>query len=289
MKTIKLLKYDINEGTIKYLFRYLFIIPFVLVSCIRFDADNVFTYYMSGERPSAVEQMFNLFGGSFPFDYHPGSGAVFDFPMNWIMVYVCLALLIGGHMRDSMEGFGLQLLTSSGSRIRWWISKCMWAALVTASYICFIFLTIMSYDWIRYGEVSFDKSYYLFPNAFGTQMDELVTYKRLIIMAFLMPFLAGIIQSLIQMMVSLYTGTGTALAAVLTAVVLAVYYPGRWVYYGYAMSIRYGVMPDNSVHRQLSYDVAVRYMPVLAVLMIIIGIVIIRRKDVLKRDWYGET
>lgn len=284
MKTLRLLKYDINEGTLKYLFRYLFIVPFVLVSCIKFDADNVFTYYMSGERASAVEQMYNLFGGAFPFDYHADTSSVFSFPMNWIMVYVCLALLIGGHIKDSTKGFGLQLFVGSGNRIRWWIAKCIWAVFVTASYICFIFITIMSYEWIRYGNVSFDKSYYLFPNAFGTQMDELVTYGRLLAMAFIMPFLVGVIQSLIQMILSLYVDTGPALSVVLAAVVLSVYYSGSWGFYGYAMNVRYGVAEGNSVHVQLSFDVGRWYLLIAVIVFFIAGAVFIRRKDVLKNE-----
>ena len=140
-----MLKYDIAEGSMKSIFRYLYIIPFVLVSCITFDAENVYTYYFCGERPSVIEQMFNLFRGEIAFDFHPESDYTFNFPMDWVLVYICLSLLIGSHIKDSTEGFGLQLMVGARSRLRWWLSKCVWAVLVTASYICFIFLRLQQH------------------------------------------------------------------------------------------------------------------------------------------------
>ena len=99
MKMFRMLKYDIAEGSMKSIFRYLYIIPFVLVSCITFDAENVYTYYFCGERPSVIEQMFNLFRGEIAFDFHPESDYTFNFPMDWVLVYICLSLLIGSHIR----------------------------------------------------------------------------------------------------------------------------------------------------------------------------------------------
>ena len=256
MKALRILKYDITEGTIKYIFRYLYIVPFVLVSCIKFDAHNLYTYYLSGERPSVIEQMFNI----------------------------CLALLIGGHIKDSTESFGLQVFVKSRTREGWWLSKCIWAILVVVSYICFIVLVIISYDWLRYGDISFERNYYIIPNSYGGQVDQMLTYRKLIMLAVVLPFLVGVVQSLIQMILSLYINTGTALSVVLATLVLATYYPGKLIFYGYAMNIRYTKIESNAVHIPLDYEFGVWYLPMLIIFIMIIGACLIRRKDVLKNE-----
>lgn len=284
MKMFRLLKYDIAEGSMKSIFRYLYIIPFVLVSCITFDAENVYTYYFCGERPSVIEQMFNLFRGEIAFDFHPESDYTFNFPMDWVLVYICLSLLIGSHIKDSTEGFGLQLIVGARSRLRWWLSKCVWAVLVTASYICFIFLIIVSYDWIRYGEVSFERNYYVIANSYGGEADQMITYNKLIIMAFVLPFVVGVIQSIIQMILNLYLNSGLALSVILAALVLSVYYPGRLVFYGYAMNIRYLNFENNSVHIPLDYGFGVQYLVAMSLIITMVGAALIRRRDVLRRE-----
>lgn len=284
MKALRILKYDITEGTIKYIFRYLYIVPFVLVSCIKFDAHNLYTYYLSGERPSVIEQMFNLFRGEAAFDFHADTDYVFTFPMNWILVYICLALLIGGHIKDSTESFGLQVFVKSRTREGWWLSKCIWAILVVVSYICFIVLVIISYDWLRYGDISFERNYYIIPNSYGGQVDQMLTYRKLIMLAVVLPFLVGVVQSLIQMILSLYTNTGTALSVVLATLVLATYYPGKLIFYSYAMNIRYTKIESNAVHIPLDYEFGVWYLPMLIIFIMIIGACLIRRKDVLKNE-----
>lgn len=147
-----------------------------------------------------------------------------------------------------------------------------------------IFLVIISYDWLRYGDISFGRNYYIIPNSYGGQVDQMITYRKLIMLALVLPFLVGVIQSLIQMILSLYINTGTALSVFLATLVAATYYPGRFIFYGYAMNIRYNKIESNAVYIPLDYEFGVWYLPILIIFIIIIGACLIRRKDVLKNE-----
>ena len=65
---------------------------------------------------------------------------------------------------------------------------------------------------------------------------------------------------------------------------LATYYPGKLIFYGYAMNIRYTKIESNAVHIPLDYEFGVWYLPMLIIFIMIIGACLIRRKDVLKNE-----
>ncbi len=47
-------------------------------------------------------------------------------PVLWLLPQVLVAYIIGYYAMTDLDQYGSQILIRSGSRIKWWVSKCIW-------------------------------------------------------------------------------------------------------------------------------------------------------------------
>ena len=74
--------------------------------------------------------------------YEPDKGDVFRFPAAWSLLLMAVAYVPLSYPYRDLMGFGKSVLVASGSRISWWLSKCLWVIAATlASFTVFLALS----------------------------------------------------------------------------------------------------------------------------------------------------
>lgn len=127
------------RGGFRFAAKKFVILPF-LVSLIcyefmlRFEEILSLNFQYEGAQPTLGDFAMYLFGGIKP--YIPNPDEPFLFPVSWFLIFgICLFLTLYYPVHDR-ETFGKMVIVYSGSRTKWWISKCAW--IITATTVYFI-------------------------------------------------------------------------------------------------------------------------------------------------------
>lgn len=63
---------------------------------------------------------------------------LFNPPVEWLIIQFVIAFATGSYAMEDLNTYGRQILLRSRTRLRWWISKCLWATLTAV--FCYIVL-----------------------------------------------------------------------------------------------------------------------------------------------------
>lgn len=279
----KFICYDMKQGTLKHLKRFLLVVIVVVISCIIFDKRTEYITELYNEHWGFAEYSFDMFSGRFPFTFDRNSGDKFSLPLTWFLVYFFLAYCIGDYINTDMGGFGMQMMVRSKKSSIWWSSKFIWCILSTVLYFLFVYVSIIGYSWARYGDISNERHFFIFQTYYGGMFGNMTLNKMMFISVFL-PVLAGIVQSLCQMVLTIVFDATKSLAVIAGILVIVCYYGNKFLPHGYAMTYRYYVESANSGVSPLSADFGIKYLIILCVILFVTGYFLLRRKDILENN-----
>lgn len=126
--------------------KFLIVPFFVSLVCFEFTLRLKETILLNPQyadvQPTLGDFAMYLFGGMKP--YVPNPDEPFLFPVSWFLIFgICLFLTLYYPVHDR-ENFGKMVIAYSGSRTKWWMSKCAWIITATAAYFsgCWIVLIV---------------------------------------------------------------------------------------------------------------------------------------------------
>lgn len=284
MKLFRFLKYDFDEGIIKYWKRYLMVILFAVFFCL---AKNEMFSYMEkalGEKTSLIEYGMHMFYGKEPYVFSPSSPIGFEPDYLWVFLFMLLMFATGNYAEESMRGFGSMLIMKSGDRKKWWFSKCIWCVCINLLFFGLVWLVFASHIWLKAGEIHM-KSKYLLPMKYPFLTQE--PFGRICILTIVMPLLVGITGSLLMLVVSLFAGSMGSIPVLLLLIICGQYYATGINPYEYGMIIRYYEMYyDDSVppHYILNLSHGIIYLCVLCVVLVATGYLVIKKKNLIEKN-----
>ena len=280
MRWLRFLNYDIEEGLLRFWKRYLLVILAGVVVCAVFQNSMEYFMKMYQEGLSPLEYGINTFWGRYPYHYDPSLMDSFRVPFSWIMEYLLIAYCIGSYVTEDMQGMGIQLMTKSGQRVIWWLSKGIWCIIVNLVYFGLIWGVHLAFSWILTGDVRTMKHEMLIESYYGMEVAQ-TSVAQLLCMTLLLPVLVGIVQSLFQIIVSIGIGSIPALVVTSGILVVSTYYSNRFLVHGYAMVCRYFTddMDTDYVPMQVSFGII--YLVICILILMGAGYKIIQKKDIL--------
>lgn len=282
LKLIRFLNYDVNEGLFRFWKRYLLVILLGIIMCATLNTKWIYLREMYDVGFSPLEYGIDQFWGRYPYFFNASLPEQFTIPFSWILQYLLLAYCIGNYTKDDMQGFGMQMMLKSRQRSVWWLSKVIWSILVNLTYFGLLWCVNISYAWIMSGDVGFVK-HSILTQIHGSQAGT-TGVAELILMSLLMPLLVGIVQSLFQLIGSVCFG-GVPVMIVLTGIlVLSSYYANRFLVHGYAMVCRYYKNYEHPDYEPLELQFGLIYLGIAAVVLIVGGYIILRKKDILEKN-----
>mgnify|MGYP003239100490 CR=1 FL=1 len=151
MSVFKLWLCDIREGIFKNK-RYT-IVPFICIfECMyaHMSINSYQLYYDVHSRPTFLALWAEIFHGCDPITKNPDPNLKIELPYFWIAIFI-FAIFIGfDYMHNDLTQFGIQVLSRTRKRSRWWISKCFWCLSSGIYHFSVDGYCFQHHQWIRF-------------------------------------------------------------------------------------------------------------------------------------------
>ena len=275
------IKYDIREGIVQQWKKYAVLCVVFIACVIHFimlcRANRHIDTYTCGD------MVMWMFDGVKKFD--AGAKNNVDISSVYILPNIFIAYIIGNYVIKDLYGYGKDILIRTGSRIKWWLSKCIWCVLISC--ICYAMLyviiiiagictggfTFVPTKEVCYSLLHMDKQLIIDnPNLTGLMASMMV-------MSLVMTITFGIIQIAVGLIVS----PTIAYIIVVSFLVVGAFSDNPLVISIYCMALRSGMYSPGGYNMWLGLLI----MAVIIMCCIIAGTLYARRMDIIskKQEW----
>jgi len=249
MKIMKLLKRDIALGTIRNWFKFLVVILVVIVYShflalmIRSGVENG-GFYNNG---TVMDYLLYVTQGMEVFHFSPEK--YFSIPIYWFVFQIGISYMIAYYPEKDFKNFGKKIFLSSGSRLKWWISKCIWGAFNVVLYFAVLILAVMGIAKLHGAEMSWIFTEEIMTRFFGSNM-QYVNGQDVWLIAIILPCLMTIALSLLQIFLSFILTPVVSFAMMCGIYIVSAYYTS-WVLPGnYTMWLRSSYVGMEGINPQ---------------------------------------
>lgn len=274
MNFYKLLKFDIKYGIFKYYYKYFIYIIFVILSFLYFRSLMI-SYEQSNF--SFMDALIYIMGGEK--EYIPIMGETFKLPYIWIIHHILVLFFILNYTTSDLESFGQQIIIHSGSRKKWWMSKCVWLLLSIILYYVILWFGIAFCILATSGnfsdKVSSFMKYILVVGPKALPAFDLNLYINI----FAMPIIFTISIGLLQMALCLFIKPVFSYIITVSLCIASAYSINPLLIGNYAMVVRSNQIVSNGV----DLCIGVIILATLAMISFIVGLYKIKIYDILKR------
>lgn len=192
-----------------------------------------------------------------------------------------LLFFMSSYAYNDMQTFGIQILTHSGSRRAWWLSKTLWCFFGTLLFHAVLWLAVCIACMVTKAELSLvlhaDIICKLFQTfSTGTAIGEI----QISLLALLLPVVVSFSLCLCQMTLSLFIKPTLSFLAMAVIAIISVYLFSPVLLCNYAMPIRGELFMSNGVNADTGYAYAVSF----ALFLMISGAIIFHSYDLIHRD-----
>ncbi len=162
MNVYKILNCDIKEGIFKN--KRFIIVPFLFAfECIYADIKigAYKSYFKIQGEITFWELISEIFHGCDPISNSRNADIKIELPYFWIAFFVFAIFMSFDYMRDDLSNFGIQIISRTGNRRKWWFSKCIWCVLSGIWFYIIFILIAMIYSLLNNYNLSFPENFQL--------------------------------------------------------------------------------------------------------------------------------
>lgn len=270
----KLLSHDLRCGLLRPSYLLTVIVP--LISTLSYW--SLCGYAKKGG--SWLEFFFYLFRGQRYVPIDPLNPIQIPLPMDWLLaVGFCLFLNLHYFLYDLTLN-GQQLMIRSGSRVRWFLSKCVWNLASCFLYFCILGVSGVIITCLVGGPLSLRADPYMIAGFLDLFSQPKLSVFQSIAAGFLLPFLSVAALSILEMTLSMIIKPILALILCTGLLVLSVLNNSGWILGTGAMTVR-----NQWVSQEGVSAAAVAAATVGTILMCIsLGAVFFHRMDILPSE-----
>lgn len=282
MKFFRLFLHDIYYGILPYpkkwlailvLYSFLFLsFTFDLFHLFYFDIGSIWN--INSLLPTFGDVIMGTVGGTLP--YIAGMDNNFSFPTVWLMCYLLVCYFTLNYLTEDLSQGGIQVIVRAKSRMYWWLSKCLWNVItVTLIYaISFGTLYLLSIATGKLNTLELNPE--IFAKITMQPLPAAANNTQLFYALCIMPWAVGVAINLMQMTLTLFIKPIFAFFATAGYLVIGVYYAHPTMLANYAIPIR------SEMVGIYNFQTSVGLLSCLGLCLIcvIVGIIIIGRKDI---------
>lgn len=240
----KLIRYDIKNGTRSNLIQVgLFVAVIIIISLI--GAENIHHCEKSYQvKATVLDYICFMTGG--PKHIPDKMYELYIIPVLWLLPQVLVAYIIGYYAMTDLDQYGSQILIRSGSRIKWWVSKCIWNG---CTVIC-LYLITYAVTFVTAVMNGADIKWNLTPEVVMgacniTALNGTGRLYRLVLLV--MPVITSVSLSIFQMMLALIFSPIIGFIASQSIVFLATIFEYRVLFVNYGMLSHYGITCGSGI------------------------------------------
>lgn len=279
MKFFRMLKCDLYLSVCRQ-WKYLLVL---LTGMVLFCLDFHFRTHQAMEPliiPDMQDYLFFIFGGMG--QYSPSPEEPFLFPGIWICCIGYLLFLLLRYPREDFYEMGQQIVIRSGSRISYWVSKCVMLISEVLIYTLLCYGTVFIFTVVTGGTV-FQSLNTEWLEGFGrVQLTEQAA-GGVPFWLYLLPLAMILFLSSVQLVLSYVVGTTIAFLVTLLTLISSSYFmtpylPGNW-----GMIYRSSFVMTDGINSGTLLGVSL----IACLILLILGGTLFCRMDLLKREELG--
>jgi len=278
----RMVRADIRQGIFGAYLKYILVFIISLTFTENFFA-KVGNYVIKGKiagKLTIFDTVLYFFKGMQ--EYIPASHKPFEVPVDFLLLNILLAIIIGNYPMKDINGYGRSVLVRSDTRISWWLCKCIWNVLSVITYYVAIYIGIIVMYVGNRGlsnGIDFRLNADLMKVVFGVDLGT-VNSSMLIITILLLPIITSIAISLLQMTLAFYLNPIVSFVIVIAIYIFSAFYMKWFMMGNYLMMYRNEFINQKGMHLGISLIVDAG----VATISIVAGYLYFRRYDVLEKN-----
>ena len=211
---------------------------------------------------------------------------VFQFPVTWMLLFVMILFVTLSYPMNNLCGFGNKLLIKGKSRVKWWLSKCIWNLLCNIIFFGIIFTLILSFcsiSGIQSGmQVNTDMQTVLFNLGADTSLkpDAIMPVGDIV-----MVFMLSVAICQIQMALGLWLKPIYSFMVMCMVLLLSAYFQSLFVIGNYAMLIRHLWINEDGI----DCKVAIPAMCLIIFITVIVGVIRFKKYNIIQEEKLCKT
>lgn len=277
MKDYRLIIFDLHRGMVSRRFYWL-AVPLFFISACTFSVQVMGRVEYSNVAVSVGDMILSCFAGSelYFLEY---SGKFFKIPMLWI------SLLLGSHISvvgyaEEFTGYGQQVFLRSSTRIKWWISKCIWNVITTISYFGIGIFTLIIFAVLKGWRISFENTEDIVCVIFSKNVDKNIPLKFFTIQILVIVIIGCIGWNLFQMYIALYVKSLGSILITISLLLISLYIKVPFLPWRYMMV----VANENFIRNKYEFLVISIIFVILVIVSVIGGAIKIKSCDYLVEE-----
>lgn len=272
MKFCRLIKYDLKNGILPKLYKY--IITFVMGLIIIF----AFRMIVKDADPTIANMLFYLFQGKEPFE--KDFSDAFVFPVVWLIIYILGAYITLEYPFDNMAGHGLSVIVRIKNRSYWWISKCIYTICGTLFYFAMWYMETLFASVFSEVELSFTYSDIVNMDYISIEIIKELSRTEVVISTIILPILTGIAFNMIMLCLQLFIDRLYCFWIVTFYIFAATYFKTPFLIGNFAMLKRSAFCIEDGY--SLITGICIELLVILV--CITLGLMRIRKYDILNKE-----
>lgn len=280
MKMWKMLCYDIKNGCIKNLKLLLFPILFeTAVLFMLWQKMNSYAQYGISTQKHMGDVLLYNFGGMEKYELSVEN--VFQFPVIWMLLFVMILFVTLSYPMNNLCGFGNKILVKGKSRVKWWLSKCIWNLFCNIIFFGIIFILILcfcSISGIKSGlQVNTDMQAVLFDLGADTSLKP---HAIMPVGDIVMVFMLSVAICQIQMALGLWLKPIYSFMVMSMVLLLSAYFQSVFVIGNYAMLIRHSWINEDGIDCKVGIPV----MCLIIFITVIVGVIRFKKYNIIQEE-----
>lgn len=247
--------------------------------CLDFwNRSRIFLELYPGSSRSLGDLALYIFGGMRKFI--PTPGAVFPFPIVWLLVMALACFSSLWYPLNDLYGFGKTLLTACQSRGRWYLAKSLWCGVTVTLYFALGWAVMLLGCWIIGGRFTWSISPYMMELMEVTDVASAVENWQLTLQLTVLPWLVALALSQLQLCLSLWMHPVLGWVVSIVVLLSSAYYATPFLLGNYAMALRDQQVLAGGVDGRagIAYCLGVLLISVLA------GLISFKHTDILGKE-----
>ncbi|MCI1966937.1 MAG: DUF2705 family protein [Oscillospiraceae bacterium] len=275
MKFFKLVRFDFQHGIFREWKKFCLSAVLITVVCMMFDMKIVMTgRQIELPLPTFADYLAFLFYGMKVYVFSTQNP--FRIPINWLMLHLFLAYIVGNYPFQDLMTYGQSVLLRAKSRGKWWVSKCLWSSCCVLLFYLESIVISLFFAAVT-GKVSMSISPQIQEKIIDVSFLPGLSPETLVLNLLIVPLITSIAISLIQLCFALILRPVYSYLVVSALLLSSAYIYSPALIGNYLMAARNSIALQNGINASYALPVSAA----IAVLAVVTGKIIFKKYDII--------
>lgn len=250
MKLLRIVKYDLVEGTIRNWYKFLIVILIAYISTNLFHLrlERLNEPGLICSEGTVMDYIMYSMEGLPVYKFDPYSS--FYVPIYWFVFQIWISYIVAYYPENNFRSCGKNIFLASKSRVKWWLSKCLWCVINVVVYFIVYYVAVTVFSYIKGAELSFNFTENIMSICYGDNLKYLYNREALFLVLVL-PCVTTIAISIFQILLAFLFTPVISFAMICGLYVISTYYTNELLIGSYTMWLRSSYVNIEGVNPEI--------------------------------------